>query len=312
MNTWARKQTGFTIVELLIVIVVIGILAAITIVAFNGVQNKAKASAAQSMAAQASKKVLAYAAQNSDMYPPDLVTAGITDPQGLEYSYNNDVSPRTYGVTATKGDISYYVSSVTSQPTFGGYAGHASGGVATITNIISNPGFETNTATWTVAGAATTSTTRTTTQFHSGVASLQAVSDGTASKQGVFISTLRPTISPNTTYTASIWLKGEAGKLLAVEFGEITPGGTLIGRTQPAAVTATGNWQRFVITRAMGATAGQADIVVRNNNAVAHTYYLDDAMITEGATTYNYADGNSSNWAWSGTVNNSASTGIPL
>lgn len=34
-------QKGFTIVELLIVIVVIGILAAIVIVAFNGVQNRA-------------------------------------------------------------------------------------------------------------------------------------------------------------------------------------------------------------------------------------------------------------------------------
>lgn len=35
------KQTGFTIVELLIVIVVIGILAAITIVAYNGIQDRA-------------------------------------------------------------------------------------------------------------------------------------------------------------------------------------------------------------------------------------------------------------------------------
>jgi len=36
------KQQGFTIVELLIVIVVIGILAAITIVAYNGIQQRAK------------------------------------------------------------------------------------------------------------------------------------------------------------------------------------------------------------------------------------------------------------------------------
>lgn len=36
------KNRGFTIVELLIVIVVIGILAAITIVAFNGVQQRAR------------------------------------------------------------------------------------------------------------------------------------------------------------------------------------------------------------------------------------------------------------------------------
>lgn len=36
-----RRQFGFTIVELLIVIVVIGILAAITIVAYNGIQARA-------------------------------------------------------------------------------------------------------------------------------------------------------------------------------------------------------------------------------------------------------------------------------
>ncbi len=43
---WARKnQSGFTIVELLIVIVVIAILATITVVAFNGVQDRAKATA---------------------------------------------------------------------------------------------------------------------------------------------------------------------------------------------------------------------------------------------------------------------------
>ena len=40
MNT--QKRTGFTIVELLIVIVVIGILAAITIVAYNGIQVRAE------------------------------------------------------------------------------------------------------------------------------------------------------------------------------------------------------------------------------------------------------------------------------
>lgn len=46
-KAWAqtqKRQTGFTIVELLIVIVVIGILAAITIVSYNGIQDRAKTS----------------------------------------------------------------------------------------------------------------------------------------------------------------------------------------------------------------------------------------------------------------------------
>lgn len=45
-----NRSKGFTIVELLIVIVVIGILAAITIVAYNGIQNRAKNTAALSLA----------------------------------------------------------------------------------------------------------------------------------------------------------------------------------------------------------------------------------------------------------------------
>jgi prepilin-type N-terminal cleavage/methylation domain-containing protein len=45
-----QKQRGFTIVELLVVIVVIGILAAITIVSYTGVTAKANTSAAQANA----------------------------------------------------------------------------------------------------------------------------------------------------------------------------------------------------------------------------------------------------------------------
>lgn len=50
------EKKGFTIVELLIVIVVIGILAAITIVAFNGVTDKAKVAAAKSYASQIKRR----------------------------------------------------------------------------------------------------------------------------------------------------------------------------------------------------------------------------------------------------------------
>ena len=60
MNTKHTLQKGFTIVELLIVVVIIAILAAITIVAYNGMQNRARNSAAKTAAATVSKKVQAY------------------------------------------------------------------------------------------------------------------------------------------------------------------------------------------------------------------------------------------------------------
>ena len=62
---WARKErSGFTIVELLIVIVVISILAAITVVAFNGIQNRAQNATIISQAGKMSKYLRAYVALN--------------------------------------------------------------------------------------------------------------------------------------------------------------------------------------------------------------------------------------------------------
>ena len=63
-----KNQKGFTIVELLIVIVVIGILAAITIVAYNGIQNRAYTTAGQSLAGSTAKKLEAYNSVNG-AYP---------------------------------------------------------------------------------------------------------------------------------------------------------------------------------------------------------------------------------------------------
>ena len=66
----SKQRSGFTIVELLIVIVIIGILAAITIVAYNGIQNRAYDTSVQSDLANTAKKLeLAKISSTSDAYP---------------------------------------------------------------------------------------------------------------------------------------------------------------------------------------------------------------------------------------------------
>jgi prepilin-type N-terminal cleavage/methylation domain-containing protein len=63
-----KQQTGFTIVELLIVIVVIGILAAITIVAYSGMQNRAYNTSIQNDLGAMAKKIMAASA-DTGIYP---------------------------------------------------------------------------------------------------------------------------------------------------------------------------------------------------------------------------------------------------
>ena len=73
------RSRGFTIVELLVVIVVIGILAAITIVAYSGIQNKASDSAVQADLSTIAKKMELYGVDNA-RYPSsvaELQTLGL-------------------------------------------------------------------------------------------------------------------------------------------------------------------------------------------------------------------------------------------
>jgi prepilin-type N-terminal cleavage/methylation domain-containing protein len=69
-----KSSKGFTIVELLIVIVVIGVLAAITIVAYNGVQTRARNTQTISVISSYQKALMLYGADQTG-YPS--VTTGV-------------------------------------------------------------------------------------------------------------------------------------------------------------------------------------------------------------------------------------------
>ncbi|HVU59585.1 MAG TPA: prepilin-type N-terminal cleavage/methylation domain-containing protein [Candidatus Saccharimonadales bacterium] len=65
-----KKQKGFTLVELLIVIIIIGILATLVIVTFTGIQAKARDSKRQTDIEAVDTQVEAYYAENA--YYPSL------------------------------------------------------------------------------------------------------------------------------------------------------------------------------------------------------------------------------------------------
>ena len=91
------NNQGFTIVELLIVVVVIAILAAITIVSYNGITNRANASSAAALGATIQKKAELYASDDDGggKYPQTL--GALTDSSKSSKPYY--VSAGSVGLT---------------------------------------------------------------------------------------------------------------------------------------------------------------------------------------------------------------------
>mgnify|MGYP002753650311 CR=1 FL=1 len=84
MTTKNIKNQGFTLVELLIVIVIIAILTVVSLVAYNGLQNQAKTSAAKSAADAVAKKAELYNTAKSS-YPTGLTILTNTADSGEPY-----------------------------------------------------------------------------------------------------------------------------------------------------------------------------------------------------------------------------------
>jgi prepilin-type N-terminal cleavage/methylation domain-containing protein len=259
-----KHSNGFTIVELLIVIVVIGILAAITIVAYNGVQNKARTSAVTSQLTQAAKKIAIWQVDNPNVAPTTLADVGIASTNNVDFQLtsNNVVTPSTYCVTATYGTLTYYIDNSSNVPTAGVCAGY---------NLLA----------WnkSQSGAAmpVPSATLDTSVFRVSTASMRLgpSSTGRELRGNPYGGT------PGQIYTASLWVKSDSNwdglsNNSKIRFGDATSG-ALLNACGYGGVKV--SWTQVTCSFTLTASSSSVTITVGNDGTVGNIW-IDDLSLS--------------------------------
>ncbi len=300
--TRIRGHHGFTVVELLFVIVIIAVLAAITIVAYNGVQQRAQTAAISASLNQAMKKVELYQSTNYNAYPPTLAAADISD---ANVTYQYTASSTGYCITGTKGGTSLFISNTQTSPTSGGCPGHRQGGVAAITNIVTNPRGVGSSTGWFVP-LSTQYVTETTNVSWDGRSDWHRFVWNSTGYSTTRLLLNLSDLTNGATYTFSVLLGNSGTSAISgtLDLCDATP--VLSFTLQP------GESKRVSSSASRATYDNTYRFLDINPGAGSAGVLVTDVMVTPGTTQYNYADGDSPYWIWNGAANASTSTGPAL
>jgi len=124
-----RRTRGFTLVELLVVIVVIAILASISVVAYNGIQTRARNTVLQSDLRNAATQLELSNATDGSYPSGSSVPSNLIVSADNEFQYISDGSTYCLTITsATSGMGTYHISSGSGAIQEGACAGHVASG----------------------------------------------------------------------------------------------------------------------------------------------------------------------------------------
>lgn len=290
----ARK--GFTIVELLIVIVVIGILAAITIVSFNGVANKARVASLQSALESTGKQIeITRTLSGVDVYPATVPNL----PTGVTYVGN---PAALGGYCATKADGTLIYMQTGSNP-----IAHAGPG-CTITNLATNPSFEYNNYNWGYGTRGAISQTAGFGAVSGTKAGLLTKASATAGEG--YVDMQFPT-TVGKRYSVSFSIRSASATVPAVQAGVVNFNqGWTLADNAGIALTPTATYTRYTLN--FNAQDTTSLFLIEDMSTVANTSVAFDAvMITEGENSVGYVDPDKAGagWAWTDSVGYSTSYG---
>jgi len=298
-------RKAFTVVEIIVLIVIIGILASVTLVSFSSVSQRAVVANIQSDLTNSAKKLELYQAENSTYpYLIDCSASPASTSICLKYSSNASYIYRgkanDFCLSLSYSNETYYINE----------SGNITQGLCPIINYVLSPGFENNT--YGSGGGIGINFGTSTIQSTGGQTGTYFYRLFFASYQlgrGQFTPNLEPGI-----YTASFWIRSNQAVGYSTYF-EGTAAYSVVSQNPGFATLSPNVWTKF--TRTIKVTTNGTIKVggyVPNYAAWTTSDYIDmdSFILTEGFTSYSFADGSYSGWSWGGTSNLSTSSGLPL
>lgn len=363
-NNFMKVSKGFTIVELLIVLVVIGILAALLFVGYGAVQNNAQDTAFKVELTKIGDEIKLATLDNNSV-PVGGATSSLTGDStqlnGIQVSPNRDVYDQTtnnlfycsgdidgsdeFAVVAksTRGAIFYYKSNTSvgqlpdstamtysalcpavgftapytwsygynPGPAYGWFAWAYDG--ALITNLVSNPSMEASITGWS-AYAGLNAPTRISATPWIGSWRLAADGNNTSMVPRVRFSNIPAVAGDKFALSFRVRSDGQdpLSAYLAIK--------TVLGSSEVATfhtedidwIPDSNGWVRATTTFIVpsGGDSLRITIGVRTTDNYTGSLGIDGVMVVKDVDTVPaYADGDSSDWTWTGTNDESTSTG---